>query len=114
MESSKLIGRLSLDSAPVNSRSAGDDFLHRRRGSVELQRLVVLGQRRVQDIQVPADVQLVLEHIHNGADRYRSLCGSQVSHEELEHRTEVQRACARRLDPVAATQLASGRMENGK
>lgn len=56
-EAARLLGDLHSDPASVGGRSAGHRLLPRRRGDLELQRRVAVGQRRVQDLQVPTNVQ---------------------------------------------------------
>lgn len=108
MEPSKHIGGLSLDLALVNCRSVGLRFLHRRRGCMELQRLVVRRQQRVQVVQVPANGQLVPEHVYNGANWHRQIRGREISNKKPEHRAAMQRTRDDRLAAVLRVQFASG------
>lgn len=67
-ETKGILDNLHVTPASGGSRSAGHRLLHGRRGDLELQRRLAVGKRRVQALQVPANVQSVPEYLRAGAD----------------------------------------------
>lgn len=91
-ESSKatnMVHGLRSDSSPGCGRSLGHGVLHRWRGDMELHRSVDMGERSVQTVQVPTDVQPVPEHVRVGADRCGPIRRRTVSNERIAQWSQV-------------------------
>jgi len=69
-----------------------------------------MGQHRVQDFQVPADVQPVFQHLRARADRRRSIRSGAISHEGSQRVTKVLAIPPAYLDTVLRPCDSAGKM----
>jgi len=70
---------------------------------------MAVGQRRMQDFQVPANVQPVLQHLRARANRRRSIHSGAVSHEGSQRVTKVLAIPPAHLDTVLRPCDSSGK-----
>lgn len=77
--SAELVRSLHPHPPPVSIGSAGDFILHCGRSCLELHSQLERRQRGLQDIQVPADVQPILIHVHSSPYRVGPIHRCQVS-----------------------------------
>jgi len=69
-----------------------------------------MGQRCMQALQVPTDVQPILEHLRARVDRCRSICRGTISDEGSQYVSEVLAIRSTRLGAILCARHSTGKM----